>query len=231
MGHFLLYRYITMCGLVGYATLYKDNRHSIHISKLFMESSIRGLHAFGCAYWHTGGVDIAKYSTRENMQRFITTNTFEDVIIHSRYSTSGDWHDMRNNQPLCVGGYHLAFNGVISMMTKLEMEQEHGVALETDNDGELFIHYLMRNGDNAAASFIANNGSFAGLWYNPDGVLYAIRNEHRPLWYVLKNGYVYYASTRDIIMRALGIEAYNQSVQCEPYRLYNLEDQLNESPY
>lgn len=217
-----------MCGLVGYCTQKPSMvRQRRLLLPLVEQAKIRGLHAFGAAWWEEFDeyVDVRKYFQIEELLDFLGNNSFQDVITHARYSTSGNWQDINNNQPISVAGWHLAFNGVISMKTKEEMEEEWHTELSTDNDGEIFIRYMMRGAD--PAQFVQDiEGSFAGLWYNPAGELFAIRNERRPLWYFQTDGTVCFASTKDIIHRAVGEEYVNKAQECVPGQLYVLEDMI-----
>ena len=56
-----------------------------------------------------------------------------------RYSTSGDYKVMDNNQPLQQNNVCMAFNGVLSQKTKEEIEEEYQIVLENDNDGYLLM--------------------------------------------------------------------------------------------
>ena len=45
-------------------------------------------------------------------------------------------------------------------------------------------------------------GSFAGIVLVPDGRMFALHNERRPLWFARGHGADWVASTRDIFLRA-----------------------------
>jgi len=125
---------------------------------------------------------------------------------------------MENNQPLVAGGRALVFNGVIHMGTKPEFEKEFGVQCTTDNDGEVFLRMLAKADETAEgdgtrsahddAEHILNvmdqqsHISFAGCWLDLQGRLWAARNERRPLWRASILDATWYASTRDIFLRA-----------------------------
>lgn len=142
------------------------------IDRVVYESTVRGTH-------HTGHKQIGNAG-----------------IYHTRYCTSGE-----TNQPIKFGERYLAFNGVIDMGTKKEMEKRWSIKMETDNDGEIFLqkcksaeHYEKFLRDNPMISF-------AGVVLTKHNLV-AIRNPHRPLW-VLKQGRgLLIASTLDIFIRA-----------------------------
>jgi glutamine phosphoribosylpyrophosphate amidotransferase len=161
---------------------------------LFEESSIRGLHAFGLAQEQDTLLNAIKTFDMDNLLDHF--NPLRPALAHARYSTSGDWRDHRNNQPIIIDKAALVFNGVIHMGTKAEMEAEYDVLMYTDNDGELFLM------SDHPTKFIAEmRGSFAGAWI-ADGEMFVGRNLRRPLWWVRAYGAIWYASTKNIFQRA-----------------------------
>ena len=114
-----------MCGVIGYkwdGTEPKSMRR--FIEHLLVRSQMRGRHATGIAWAENGHL----YATKDSVpaDEFILTPEWNQLmtdppasaILHTRYSTSGDWHDNNNNQPLIVGGLAIAHNGLVSMATK-----------------------------------------------------------------------------------------------------------------
>lgn len=194
-----------MCGVIGYVPPdgpMPDTGELFHMFwRLFSESRIRGMHAYGIA---SPGFVFRSHDFDEVWKHFDPT---KPTIAHCRYSTSGDWRRPENNQPIVVGNLALAFNGVIHMGTREEFERDFDVKCETDNDGEILLRKLNHRLDRdhrarVAADFIATiTGSFAGVWLDGDK-LYAGRNERRPLWTATLGGTTWYASTRDIFLRA-----------------------------
>lgn len=222
-----------MCGVVACVTIDGiDTQTREDVFSLITEAKIRGLHSFGYVYIDKyGRYYDDRFHTMEYLLRDLQDLPEDtlDIILHARYCTSGDWRVLANNQPLVVGKYALCFNGVIDMGTKEQMEQRWGVSLETDNDGELFIKALQHGED--PGHFVENiTGSFAGVWYDntgPDVEIYALRNERRPLYWVMPyDGILYVASTRDIIKRALGGDIAAEAEQLEPGKVYNLGEMV-----
>lgn len=221
---------VDVCGVIGYVSSNPTHDQTDALMRVIRESKIRGLHAFGMSHVayddkHVEYVEHVKFPTLDGLLGYMDGKLFWDAIAHTRYSTSGDWKNMANNQPIVVDGWSLVFNGVISMKTKEEMEEEYNIKLTTYNDGEIFLRHVM-NGKDPIEFVRTMKGSFAGLWYTPQGWLYAIRNERRPMWWVRYDDSVFVASTRDIIARALGHTYANSAVECEPNRLYDLEELL-----
>ena len=198
-----------MCGVIGYVPPSEgpmpDTGELFHMFwRLLSESRIRGMHAYGIA---RPGFVFRSLDFDEVWKHF---DPRFPTIAHCRYSTSGDWRKLENNQPIVVGQLALAFNGVIHMGTKEELERDFGVDLETDNDGEAFLRRIIEDGDTSAETFhhyiMRMDGSFAGVWLQGDK-LYAGRNERRPLWASKWGGTTWYASTENIFHRA-GFDRY-----------------------
>jgi len=131
------------------------------------------------------------------------------LIYHNRYDTSGDWHDMSNNQPLTFGNISIAMNGVLSMKPKNEYEKEFNVNCITENDTEVFVRKMLNNED--ILDFLKNTEecTFASVILKNNKV-YALRNNKRPLHWFKYNGAVYVVSTADIVKRVLkGADIYD----------------------
>jgi glutamine phosphoribosylpyrophosphate amidotransferase len=167
--------------------------------RLFEESAIRGMHAYGLADINLCGELRVERSFKQSLipELFIPGRV---TIAHARYCQSGDYRVLENNQPIVVDDMALAMNGVIHMGAKAEYEAEFGVTCTVDNDSEIFLQKLKQGVD--AATFIMEiKGSFAATWLS-DGRLYAGRNARRPLWKCQQHGALWYASTEDIFRRA-----------------------------
>lgn len=202
-----------MCGVWGYVTDRTEKSQWAVLRRIAWESQIRGKHSYGLGTSH----GVRKSFNLTGLLR--EEEIVSWVVGHNRYCTSGDWKDHANNQPLFVKGIVLAFNGVISMKTKVEMEKDLGEPMETDNDGEMFISAVLKAQD---ASFLRRmKGSFAGL-YRTGGKVFAARNERRPLWWFRAHDAVYVASTKDIIQRA----GFKPEAEFEPGRIVELQTLL-----
>lgn len=189
-----------MCGVVGYSGAPSAEARAQFI-RLCDEARIRGEHAYGIAYHEEGkGVVCAKGTNFDVIMQLIPTPLPARIIFHARYSTSGDYRDMLNNQPIVIDGDALVFNGTVDMGTKDEMEQRNGLTMLTDNDGELVLrdiqdgHPFRRLADNLV--------TFAGIVLRGNGEMFAIRNALRPLWRFEVPGGTFLASTQDIALRA-----------------------------
>jgi glutamine phosphoribosylpyrophosphate amidotransferase len=194
-----------MCGVIGYWPLNAEPEAGSAFERLFHESSIRGLHAFGLAQ---PGVIERSFEIGKIPSLF---DPHKPAVAHTRYCQSGDWRVIENNQPLVACGHSLVFNGCLHMGTKEEFEEHFGVHCDNDNDGEVFIRLFegMRQNYPFEPPFNLYNvvlqdlwGSFAGTWLDESGGLWAGRNARRPLWKTTAYGARWYASTQDILKRA-----------------------------
>lgn len=194
-----------MCGVIGFKGKYNSNI----VTSLIKESSIRGIHSFGFSYIDKEIV-TKKFHKIEDAINSINDIKPSEFIFHNRYSTSGDFKDHNNNQPIAMNNSSLVFNGVISQKSKQEMELEYNVKMNTENDGEIFLK------KNFSEEFIKSiRGSFAGIWIQ-DGIKY-FRNSRRPLYRVDLSDFSVIASTEDIMKRS-GLYGYS----IEPNKVFSL---------
>lgn len=195
-----------MCAIIGLAS--KKQGFNGKLLRLLDESKIRGLHAFGISYFSDGKLHYSKHLRLIELKQKITTLQADKVLIHCRYSTSGDFQVLENNQPIISKNSALIFNGIISMGTKVENEHLYGEKYQTDNDGEI-VSKMAEKGENYLG-FISTVGSFAGGILHDNGVMKMFRNQHRPMHWVADEFGTWYASTKDIFKRA----GFGQSTEC-----------------
>lgn len=171
---------------------------------LYQASKIRGLHSFGFAATNGATLALQKFDRLDLLQACLSSLAGYPVALigHNRYSTSGDWREPDNNQPLMKDRILLAFNGVIDMRPPADWVKNYGGDFETQNDGEIFLNWL-RDRKNPVAFLKKYPCSFAGLFMSNSQV-WALRNDNRPLWYLEINQSIFVASTNDIFKRALG---------------------------
>jgi|TARA_R100000479_G_scaffold145757_1_gene81190 glucosamine 6-phosphate synthetase-like amidotransferase/phosphosugar isomerase protein len=201
-----------MCGVVGFSCDAPQAAHYELLKRIMRESKIRGLHSFGVAYVDDG-IKVNKVHDLDELDIPQATR----IIFHNRYSTSGDYLDHENNQPLSNKSTALVFNGVLDMRTKDEMEAAYNVTLSCDNDGALLLELCNDDPEEMLQWTKERNASFAGLVLSSSNVLTAFRNANRPLWLATYQGGLYFASTRDIFMRA---EPSLDPIELKPDTLY-----------
>jgi len=213
-----------VCGIIGIYTEDYNEQVSRLLYQLAMESSIRGLHAFGWAYYSSNKIITNKqFGLPELVDLREIDKQHLKLIYHNRYSTSGDWKMMGNNQPITINNdISVAMNGVITMAPPEEWAKKYELEFSTENDTEIFARFLEIGGD--PEEFVAHmKGSFAAvfLW---KGKLWALRNNRRPLhWFEHKNS-VFVVSTQNIINRSVyGVKSYI----VKPNKLVNVMELLH----
>ena len=195
-----------MCGIIGFYTNKVKKEHIDILLELIFQSKIRGLHSFGLSYYKDGKITTERYfGLAENILDGFKSSGSNMLIYHNRYSTSGDWEDMNNNQPITIGNVSVAVNGVLSMKPKEEYEQEFNVKCNTENDSEVFAQKIVNN-ENIPQFIKDYPENTTAMVVLKDGSVYALRNNSRPLhWFKLHDA-VFVVSTVDIVRRALGSE-------------------------
>jgi len=179
-----------MCAIIGFISKNPSDEAIQTLKKLFVESKIRGKHAYG---FTTGDKTVKEHSLKSLLDAIGKPNV---LIGHCRYSTSGDYKTHANNQPLRFNNEHMVFNGTIDMRTKPEMEKDYGIVMNSDNDGEIMLQSKSR------MELLKGNITFAGLFLEKNTV-FAMRNSHRPAYWTEKHDSIYIASTADIMKRCL----------------------------
>lgn len=194
-----------MCGILG-ARIIATKNELIFCTRLMEELVIRGTHSYGICFNHKN-----KYTTIKSLlpKFYKFLNKFDMInengfIFHNRYSTSGDWNFMENNQPITVNNIgSIAMNGVLSMATKEEYEKKYNVKCESDNDAEIFLRKIEQGIEIEEFLIQEKECSFAGIFLMGDEI-FGIRNNKRPLYYYESNNGKYITSTLDTIRRAGG---------------------------
>jgi glutamine phosphoribosylpyrophosphate amidotransferase len=193
-----------MCSIIGFRGKYDEEL----LDKIFQYSRIRGLHSFGYSFYNPE-LTTKKFLDYTSFLSSIHNNRPNLFIAHFRYSTSGDYLNENNNQPLQLKETSIAFNGVISQGTKEEMEETYNVELSGENDGYILLQKYKD------IEFLNSNITYSMVGLN-DKRLFALRNERRPLWYKdIENG-VIVSSTSDILLRS-GIE---EPIEIKPIEEY-----------
>jgi glutamine phosphoribosylpyrophosphate amidotransferase len=196
-----------MCAIVG-AILEKPSQKDWEtIQKVFLESSVRGLHATGVSFllhWNKGittfiePVPANKFiqiHLNKSIDEFVNEDGNLYMIGHCRYSTS----DLQYNQPLYSEKFSVVHNGVVSQEMPERWEELYGYKCKTRNDSELILKTL-ENARSPLDDF--PNSSMAVVELYDDKKIRFYRNGKRPIYYSkLSNGYVI-TSTKDIALRS-----------------------------
>jgi asparagine synthetase B (glutamine-hydrolysing) len=190
-----------MCAIIG-AVLYNPTNDDFDLLKeLFIQSSIRGLHATGYSYVKAGIVESRKGP--EDATTFLRNKYFRDcvdndelhLIGHCRYSTS----DLEYNQPIANKKLSIVHNGVISQEPPESWKDLYGYDCETKNDSELILQSIKAD-KNPLKEF--KQASIAACELHKDKKFYFYRNGKRPLYYAFYNGGIVVSSTKDILHRS-----------------------------
>jgi len=190
-----------MCGVIAYFSPKPSKKHTQEISDLFEQSKIRGLHSFGFSARINGKIQTFKeWDLKKLQEKIVSIPKFDLLVGHTRYSTSGDFKDHSNNQPIDIPGIALAFNGVITQASKEEYEKTYGKQYVTENDGEIFARKVL-DGEDWEEFVFDGSFSFAGAFISKKGA-YALRNPNRPLWMLERSDARFLASTKNIFERA-----------------------------
>lgn len=185
-----------MCGIIGFSCKKPSKENISILNELIHQSKIRGLHSFGYSYFN-GLIQTEKHHDISSVKLPMSNK----IIYHNRYSTSGDYKNHANNQPIHNKEMSLVFNGVLDMGTKEEIESKYNIKMENDNDGEIILNTCGTDINSIQKFVTETTGSFAGIILTNSSKLLAIRNTKRPLWELNHLDCVYLASTKDIFKR------------------------------
>ena len=190
-----------MCGVIG-VLIRKITDEQIHlVSKVLLESRIRGKHATGVTYLKKGKLHTLKYSIsadlflkKHSISDFVDDDNNLTMIAHCRYSTS----DLATNQPLDGKGISIVHNGVITQEPSRLWRKLYGYKTETKNDTEL----LLRTVEGGKAPLTEwKSSSISAIEIRNDSSLRFYRNGKRPLYATNIDNGIIVTSTRDIIRR------------------------------
>lgn len=196
-----------MCAVIG-AILQKPSQADWEeIQKVFLESSIRGLHATGASFllhWNEGITTFIEPVSAEKfiqihlnkpVENFLNADGNLYMIGHCRYSTS----DLEYNQPIYNNKYSVVHNGVVSQEMPEKWKDLYGYECFTKNDSELILKCIT-----ASKSPLEEfpDSSMAVVELHENKKLRFYRNGKRPI-YINRtpSGYIM-TSTEDIALRS-----------------------------
>ena len=185
-----------MCSIIGFNSEIFDAEL---VSKICYNSRIRGLHSFGYSFFKGSNNIVKKFLRYEDFKSSLLNDKPLKFIAHFRYSTSGDFENEINNQPILKDNMSLVFNGVIDMSSKKSMEIKYGVELETENDGELAL--IKKIEGNESLEKLIRGKTFAGAFLD-ENEIYVVRNNNRPCYIGFVDNCKILASTKDILKRS-----------------------------
>jgi len=214
-----------MCGIAGISQ--PENRVTIEEATQLLEAiEDRGNHACGFSFLWTDADSHLAYSFPVSASRVAKLNqlknrvgqSFEWVILHTRFTTQGSIEYNGNNHPIIGHGITLTHNGVIR--NDEEIFQRLSVNRLHDVDSECISVGLAHKG----IQWVANNikGSMSLAWVEDDesSIVNLFTNGLNPLVYGwTKSGAFVYASNRYHLEDCFDME---MSFNAKPYTHYKV---------
>jgi len=202
-----------MCGVIGVFLRHVTDHDIEIVTKVILESRIRGMHATGVSYYKNGKIYTKRetgsaklFLEKHQVKKFLDGNQLT-MIAHCRYSTS----DLEFNQPIYNKQLSIVHNGVISQELPENWERLYGHKTKTKNDTELLLY-----SKNVFVDW--KDASISAVELTEDKTLRYYRNGKRPLYHSkLKNGLIV-TSTSDIMKR---VDPSIKSERIEP-GIYNI---------
>jgi len=213
-----------VCAVIGLIFKSPTSSDFETIRKVFLESSVRGMHATGMSFVRSDDIITviepkpADYFVEHHLSDTDLVEMINDdgnlyLVGHCRYSTS----DLMYNQPIANESVSVVHNGVISQALPEQWEELYGYKCSGKNDTELLVHSL-----EAGKSPLEywKDSSLAVCELHVDRKLRVYRNGKRPLYLThLENGRLI-TSTADIPKRA-GIESSAVEVPMNTYLTFD----------
>lgn len=204
-----------MCGLFGFSDLnHTLTRKQINrLTRCLAEASaVRGTDATGIAYVNPdGALHIYKRPRAAGLLQFSLPTKTTAVMGHVRMATQGKASHNENNHPfpghLKGNSFALAHNGVIANDSMLAL-QHHLPSTKVKTDSYVAVQLLERAGklDFDALAEMAEQleGTFSFTLLDSSNTLFFVRGNN-PLCIArfAGSGLVCYASTREILLKAL----------------------------
>jgi len=211
-----------MCGIGGFSLSTNSTINPRSLSNsILSELDARGNQASGYAFRSpnsTGTYKKAVSGASLSMKAMSRKST--DVLLHTRYATHGSISVPANNHPVMSPDNTIALvhNGVIynHELIRTEIDPENLLPEVDTSVVPAILQSYDRNFDKL--NMIDGDASVAWLDQNDTNTMWVARISHSPLFIAqLKDGSFLFASTEDILMRALvksGLDA--ELVYCEP---------------
>ena len=201
-----------MCGLFGlldYQRQLSSAEKQSMLNALAIESEVRGKDATGIAYYNKNRLRIQKAPFPAHLMQFQLPHKASFIMGHTRAATHGLAKDNYNNHPFvghANGTFALAHNGVLYnhlYLRKMMNLPETGI----QTDSYLAVQLLEQSGyvdfDTLKDMAETVQGSFTFTVLNKSG-LYIVRGSSPFCLYdCADKGYMVYASTKDILEKAL----------------------------
>jgi len=135
-----------MCGLFGFYSKHGHTPNMTTLADVGLIAEERGRHAHGVIWRENGVLRHEKHVGRlsRRLETLDATTNATAVVGHTRHATTGDPRVNANNQPLKVGGFVFAHNGVITNYKAILARFD--IRPDTECDSEVIGHLFRRAG-------------------------------------------------------------------------------------
>lgn len=198
-------------GILDYRNALNQAQKKHVLNVLAAACEVRGTDATGIAYNANGTMQIYKRPLPAHCMRFHVPENVNYIMGHTRMTTQGDERRNRNNHPF-LGHVHgnsfaLAHNGVLHNDRELRRTKKLP-ATKIETDSFIAVQLIERSGELSFESLkqMAElvRGTFTFTLMDKTDTVYLIKgNNPLCLYHWPKLGLYLYASTEDILKRAL----------------------------
>ena len=198
-------------GLLDYKGVLRHKKRLTLFRALSLAAQVRGTDATGAAWLERGEIHIQKAPKPAQRMRFRFPDEARAVIGHTRMTTQGPAEKNYNNHPfLGSAGKHqfaLAHNGVISNEKALGWKY-HFPVTQIETDSYVAVQLLQQQGSLGLQSVSAMaedlEGSFTiTILDDRGGICFVKGNNPLSIYHFPEQGIYLYASTQEILNRAL----------------------------
>jgi asparagine synthetase B (glutamine-hydrolysing) len=202
-----------MCAVIG-ALLVKPSKEDLDLlRRVFLESSIRGLHATGLSvikseiHTYIDPKPAVAFDALNDLSSLVNRDGNLYLIGHCRYSTS----DLEYNQPFFNDDVSIVHNGVITQELPENWHRMYGYKTLTKNDSELLLKTI-EEGKEPLVEWLNSSIAAVELHRKTKSISY-YRNGKRPLYHAKLSNGVIVTSTRNIMERATSSEIVSEEVE------------------
>ncbi|MDO4301097.1 MAG: hypothetical protein Q4D26_06870 [Clostridia bacterium] len=204
-------------GLIDYGNMLTIRNKEKIIKVLSKECEARGTDATGVAYMTGNKMTIYKKALPAGKMKFKFNSNPSVIMGHTRMTTKGSEKNNINNHPFYSAklGFALAHNGVLyNDKTIRKTEKLPKTKIETDSyvAVQLIEKHKTLNFDTIKNMAEKVEGSFCFTILDKEKNLYIIKGDN-PMCIVRFNGFYIYASTKEILTKALkklGLKYYKE---------------------
>lgn len=197
-------------GLIDYENIFAAKQREQILKVLSRECEVRGTDATGFAFNSKNELKIFKRPVAAHKMRLHLPEDSNVILGHTRMATQGDKRRNFNNHPFFgnAGGerFALAHNGVIYNDIVLRKELEIPSS-NIETDSYIAVQVLEKLGELSASSLAEMaekvSGSFVFTLLDKRNNSYFVRGDNPLALYHFKAGFYIYASTSEILDKAL----------------------------